>query len=249
MKSIISITFFCFIAVVSSCQTNKDNGVKSQKGGDINPVNTSLPVDDFEKKVKESGIQLVDVRTPDEYQQGHLKGAINYDYRSDQFAEQVKKLDRTKPVMVYCLSGGRSSAAADKLGQMGFLEVYNMQGGIMKWNAAGKPLDGGAQKSPGSGMCIDDFNMLLKTDKYVLVDYNAKWCQPCKRMAPMLDSLASAKKDKLKLVKIDADANKELLIVKGIQAIPVFELYKDGKLVWKHEGEMSGSALVRESKL
>ncbi|HXC06917.1 MAG TPA: rhodanese-like domain-containing protein [Bacteroidia bacterium] len=242
MKTFVYIAAFCLFSVVSSCQSNP------KKAGDKTPVNTALPVDDFEKKLTSPGVQLVDVRTPEEFNQGHLKGAINYDYRSPQFTDQISKLDKSKPVMVYCLSGGRSGAAAGKLGELGFQEVYNMQGGMMKWNAAQKPVEG-ASAPLGKGMCIDDFNMLLHTDKYVLVDYNATWCQPCKRMAPMLDSLVQAKADKLKLVKIDADENKDLLKLKGVEAIPVFELYKDGKLIWKHEGEMSGTALVRESKL
>ena len=83
----------------------------------------------------------------------------------------------------------------------------------------------------------------------MLVDYNAKWCKPCKRMVPMLEGVADKKKDKLILIKIDADENKGLLKEMGIDAIPVVELYKDGKLVWKHSGEIDEATLLKETKL
>ena len=119
----------------------------------------------------------------------------------------------------------------------------------MKWNAANKPTDTNPVSAEKKGMSLDDFITKVTSDKYVLVDYNAKWCKPCKRMIPMLEELAEKKKDKLLLVKIDADENKNLLKEKGIDAIPVVELYKDGKLVWKHSGEIDEATLLKETKL
>jgi thioredoxin 1 len=248
MKAYLFLFSLCFLTLVSSCQNSENKSSGTPPASDVKSINAVLPVDDFEKKLNSGNVQLVDVRTSQEFEQGHLKGAVNYNIRGDEFSEQVKKLDKNKPVMVYCMSGGRSAAAAKKLGELGFTEVYNLQGGVMKWNAEGKPLDAGSSPA-GKGMCIDDFNMLLKTDKYVLVDYAARWCQPCRQMAPMLDSIALIKKESLKLVRIDADDNKDLLKVKGVEAIPVLELYKDGKLVWKHEGELNATTLVKEAKL
>jgi len=151
--------------------------------------------------------------------------------------------------LVYCLSGGRSSSATELMSDKGFLEVYNMQGGIMKWNANNKPLDTGTEIPVYKGLSIEEFTSLIKTEKYVLVDYNAKWCMPCKKMAPMLDSFSENRKEKLFLVKIDADENKKLLEEKHIESIPVLELYKNGKLLWKHEGEIDEATLIKETKL
>lgn len=80
---------------------------------------------------------LVDVRTPGEYESGHLKGALNIDWNNSNFNDQVTKLDKNKPVFVYCKSGGRSGAAAQALKEMGFKEVYDMDGGITSWNKQG----------------------------------------------------------------------------------------------------------------
>jgi thioredoxin len=131
----------------------------------------------------------------------------------------------------------------------GFQEIYNMQGGIMKWNAANKALISGTVNNSSESMSVEEFNGLLKSDKLVLIDYNAKWCKPCKKMAPMLKAFAEQRKDQIILIEIDADKNKDLLKQKGIESIPVLELYKDGKLVWKHDGEIDEETLIKETKL
>ncbi|HXU26869.1 MAG TPA: thioredoxin domain-containing protein [Bacteroidia bacterium] len=228
---------------VTSCQSQT-------KGNSSKQINITIAVDEFDKKLSETkDVQLVDVRTPEEYQEGHLKNALNYNINGDDFNSQLSKLDKTKPVMVYCLGGGRSAEAAKIMEEKGFTEVYNMQGGIMKWNAANKPLDNVTASTTSTGLSVDDFNKILKTEKFVLVDYNAKWCKPCKKMAPMLDAIADKKKEKLTFIKIDADENKTLLKEKKIEAIPVLELYKNGKLIWKHEGEIDEATLLKETNL
>ncbi len=230
-------------ASVFSCQ-NQTQGTNSNR-----PINTSISIDDFEKKLSTNDIQLVDVRTPEEFNQGHLKGALNYNINSGEFQQQIAKLDKSKVVLVYCLSGGRSASAAELMSTNGFQEIYNMQGGIMKWTAANKPLDMGTANNVSTGLTVKDFNKLLKTEKLVLIDYNAKWCKPCKNMAPMLEAFADKRKEKIVLIKIDADENKYLLKQKGIESIPVLELYKNGKLLWKHEGEIDEATLIKKIKL
>lgn len=240
MKSIFYITLFCSSVGIFSCQ-NQTNPTNTKT------INSSITVDEFEKKLS-GDVQLIDVRTPEEFNQSHLKGALNYNISSPEFENQISKLSKNKTVMVYCLSGGRSGSAAELMAGKGFIKVYNMQGGIMKWNAANKPMDDGTSVKK-NGMTEADFNQLLKSDKYVLVDYNAKWCEPCKRMAPMLDTFVNKRKEKMILVKIDADENKDLLKQKGIESLPVLELYKNDKLVWKHSGEIDESILINEIKL
>jgi rhodanese-related sulfurtransferase len=83
---------------------------------------------------------LIDVRTPEEFSEGHLAGARNYDWNGGHFEHQVMGLDKSKPVFVYCLKGGRSAAAASRLRDMGFKEVYELEGGTAKWQSAKLPL-------------------------------------------------------------------------------------------------------------
>lgn len=79
-------------------------------------------------------ITILDVRTPQETSQGKIEGAICIDFYSDTFAAEVDKLDKTKPILVYCRSGGRSASAGQLLEGKGFSQVYNLLGGYSAWS-------------------------------------------------------------------------------------------------------------------
>lgn len=101
---------------------------------------TDMNVNQFAKFISEDGIQLLDVRTPEEYNEGHLKDAININVFDDDFIDQASKiLDKNKPVAVYCRSGKRSADAAEKLASKGY-KVTNLLGGIMAWSKDGQPI-------------------------------------------------------------------------------------------------------------
>ncbi|MFN4234310.1 MAG: rhodanese-like domain-containing protein [Bacteroidia bacterium] len=100
-----------------------------------------LNANDFEKKIlSEKNIQLIDVRTPEEFQQGYIKGAKNINIYSSTFEQEINKLDKTKPVYIYCRSGNRSKSAAQILSKNGFKTIYDLQGGIGAWQSNNKPL-------------------------------------------------------------------------------------------------------------
>jgi rhodanese-related sulfurtransferase len=84
---------------------------------------------EFDRLVNEKKWQLVDVRTANEYHPGHIGNAINIDYLSADFKSKMAKVDKTKPLLIYCQSGNRSGKAAAILNEMGFKEVYDLQGG------------------------------------------------------------------------------------------------------------------------
>lgn len=83
---------------------------------------------------------LLDVRTPQEFNSGHLAEARHIDFYADDFANQLEKLDSSKRYVVYCRSGGRSSRAAKMMREMGFATVSNLEGGILAWQRAKLPL-------------------------------------------------------------------------------------------------------------
>ncbi|GEM_PF-6178827 len=102
-------------------------------------VNLLSPTE-FKKKVEEGGYVIVDIRTPREYQEGHIKGAINLDFLQPDFKEQVAKMDRNKKYLYYCLSGCRSQRAEKLARELGFKEVYELRGGLNAWKEAGYSL-------------------------------------------------------------------------------------------------------------
>lgn len=92
-----------------------------------------------EKMESEPGI-LLDVRSPDETRDGIIEGATMMDFYEDNFKNRIMELDRDQPVYVYCASGNRSGQTAKMLKDAGFDEVYNLEGGITKWEESGKPV-------------------------------------------------------------------------------------------------------------
>ena len=100
----------------------------------------TIEVDGFQHTLENSGDDciLVDVRTPAEYQEAHLKGAINIDVKDSTFKEKaLKQLPKEKTIMVYCRTGHRSAMAARTLTAEGYM-VFNLEGGITAWKEAGK---------------------------------------------------------------------------------------------------------------
>jgi rhodanese-related sulfurtransferase len=98
-----------------------------------------LNPNDFEILIKsDKSVQLVDVRTPQEVAQGHLPNALNINIADADFQAKMGKLDKSKPIAVYCGVGGRSGRAAKMLSEMGFKKIYDLEGGLKAWNAAGK---------------------------------------------------------------------------------------------------------------
>ncbi|MFP5471821.1 MAG: rhodanese-like domain-containing protein [Bacteroidia bacterium] len=84
-------------------------------------------------------VVVLDVRTPQEFSEGHMENAVNIDIYSSDFEAQLAQLDKSKTYVVVCRSGGRSAKASDKMTSMGFESVNNMEGGFTAWAGAGKP--------------------------------------------------------------------------------------------------------------
>ena len=95
----------------------------------------------YAEELKNESVTLLDVRTPEEYSDGHLKGAVLIDYQDSTFETKVGKLDKNKPVYLYCHSGRRSAAAQEVMLRQGFKKVTNLKGGIVAWQKAGMPID------------------------------------------------------------------------------------------------------------
>lgn len=97
------------------------------------PVAKNVSVAEFAELIKNENGIILDVRTEGEVAAGAIDGSINIDYYSDDFQAEIDKLDKTKPIYVYCAVGGRSGNAMKMMAKKGFLEVYNLSGGYNAW--------------------------------------------------------------------------------------------------------------------
>jgi rhodanese-related sulfurtransferase len=96
---------------------------------------TELNKNEYATQIVTNNIKPFDVRTPSEFHSGHIKKAINVDiFNAGNFNSYFEKLDKDKPVYLYCRSGARSQKAARKLLKMGFAQVYDLKGGYNSWN-------------------------------------------------------------------------------------------------------------------
>jgi rhodanese-related sulfurtransferase len=156
MKTIkkISVLLFASLLVLTSCKNAEEikkrelaeklasqpiqiiSVVKPDNLGEINKIS----VDEFDKVIQEKNVQLVDVRTPEEYAEGHIKGAVNINFKKRTFPDFINVIDKKKPVAIYCRSANRSGKAALIMQSLGFKKIYDLDGGIKAWKAAGKEL-------------------------------------------------------------------------------------------------------------
>lgn len=123
------LSFSLFIACNSDTKKSADNTAKTE----VQEVHVVLKKEDFKKAIANKDIQFVDVRTPEEYEEGHIGNAGNVDYLGDNFEAGIQKYDKSKPIYIYCRSGNRSGKAAKIMKELGFTKIYDLEGGYLGW--------------------------------------------------------------------------------------------------------------------
>lgn len=199
---------------------------------------------EFRKKLNQSdSALLLDVRTPTEIGKGYLRGAVFMDFYDSSFKEQVARVDRDKPVFVYCAIGGRSWDAAKIMHEMGFKKVYDLKGGIIVWKIKNYPFVKLESDSARQGIDKAGFEKMIMDNPLTLVDFYAPWCAPCKIMVPALDTIGRDMKDTVQVVKINADENLQLMKDYGLKALPYVMVLRGTKILFRREGFMSGDEM------
>lgn len=198
----------------------------------------TVDVNGFEKALS-TDVQLLDVRTMEEFNEGHLKGAMLADWKEkEEFARRVGALDKKKPVFIYCLSGGRSAAALSYLEENGFT-VTELEGGINAWKQADKPVEG---EKKTTKLSEKEYQEMVQSAEMVLMNFGASWCPPCRKMEPVLAELKTENPN-VALLNIDAGKEQDLMKANKVKQIPTYILYKNGEEVWRTAGEMKKSVL------
>ena len=102
---------------------------------------TNIDVNTAQQTLQQSQVKLLDVRTAEEYAQGHIPGAQNIDFLGNNFSEEIKKLDPQQHYVVYCASGNRSQKATQQMSDLGFTQVQNVLGGFQAWQSQNLPVE------------------------------------------------------------------------------------------------------------
>ncbi|SFZ92772.1 Rhodanese-related sulfurtransferase [Flaviramulus basaltis] len=126
MKTYLLFTYFIISLLVFSC-----------KQATSNKNLTNLSPEQFQTALKNNSVQLIDVRTPKEYDVNHIQNAVNVDFFSDDFSKNINEFDKEQPIFIYCRSGRRSAKSAIEFQKAGFTKIYNLEGGFLNWKSKG----------------------------------------------------------------------------------------------------------------
>jgi len=193
----------------------------------------------------EKGI-LLDVRTENEFKNGHIANAGQLNFYAPDFRSRLLLLPKDQPIYVYCLTGSRSRNAAQILVQNGYTQVYNLQHGIMEWNQQSLPVvsDPNARQDMDNNMEPLQFAELTQSDELVFIDFYAPWCSPCMKMMPMIETMKAEYNNKVKIVKVNVDASKNLVKELKLTSVPYLALYYKGEIVYSKSGAVTQEELT-----
>ncbi|UTN03791.1 thioredoxin domain-containing protein [Flavobacterium bizetiae] len=199
-----------------------------------NKSSNTVSLDVFYSKIQnEKKPQIIDARGPEEFALNHINGAVNFNLESKDYAAQIAKLDKSKPVFTYSIGAGRSVWLADDLLKKGFKEAYSLEGGIANWIGNGKPFYANSK----SKLTLAEYKKNIAENKDVLVDIGSIYCGACKKVKPVLETLKAQYGSNLKIVEIDLEDSPQVIAdLKTVKVFPTLILYKDGKIVFKKEG-------------
>ena len=200
----------------------------------------------FNKFLNDTDIIILDVRTSEEINAGYIPNSTFIDYYDKNFENKINLIDRSKKIYTLCKSGGRSVNAAKILSKKGFRNVFNLEGGFMRWKANKMPYDINLVNNDSSNsVLISEISLdsIIKNKINTLIYISTKWCFPCNKMEPIIDKLVD-NNDSLKVIKIDLDANAYAQEKFDVKSLPAFVLYENNSVVWRKNGIIAYDDLI-----
>lgn len=140
-RSIFATLVLLFVALFSGgCEGGAETGDTPDSRGAFIPIEVDAAAADAVRK-EDSSIVVLDIRTPEEFAAGHLPGAVNVDFRSDDFERSLSALEREKTYLVHCESGGRSGEAMEVFDRLGFRDILHLRSGFRDWKDSRFPVE------------------------------------------------------------------------------------------------------------
>ena len=200
----------------------------------------------LDKILNDTDIIILDVRTSEEINAGYIPNSTFIDYYDKNFENKINLIDPSKKIYTLCKSGGRSVKAAEIVSKNGFRNVYNLEGGFMRWKANKMPYDINLVYNDSSNTdLISEISLdsLIKKNTNTLIYISTKWCSPCKKMEPIIDKLVD-NNSSLKVIKIDLDANTYAQARFDVKSLPALVLYENNSVVWHKNGIIAYDDLI-----
>ena len=200
----------------------------------------------LDKILNDTDIIILDVRTSEEINAGYIPNSTFIDYYDKNFENKINLIDTSKKIYTLCKSGGRSIKASEILSKNGFRNVYNLEGGFMRWKANKMPYDINLVNNDSSNsdsISEKSLDSLIKNNTNTLIYISTKWCSPCKKMEPIIDKFVD-NNSSLKVIKIDLDANAYAQEKFNVKSLPALVLYENNSVVWHKNGIIAYDDLI-----
>ena len=139
MPAMLTVLLVLSVVLIASCTAKTETPNQQTPAQIIEDISPQEAFTLIQKKGDNPDFVVIDVRTPEEFAEEHIENAINIDFYSETFRDELNKLDKDKTYFIYCRSANRSGQALEIMEELDFREVYNMSGGIIEWKAEGFP--------------------------------------------------------------------------------------------------------------
>ena len=203
----------------------------------------------FHEIASASNITILDVRTSQERANGYINNSTHIDFYDDSFIDKVNLLNKENPIYIYCKVGGRSAKVSEKISELGFKDVYNLEGGFITWAGHNLPFEFNLENKSENlkqGFTKADIDSILSLNTKTLIYISTKWCAPCREMNPIVERLKRELPNHLQIINIDLDHNFFVKEMYNISSIPLFVLYENNKEVWRKNGIIAYSDIAEK---
>ncbi|MDF1739568.1 MAG: rhodanese-like domain-containing protein [Verrucomicrobiales bacterium] len=139
MKKLNHCLLFCLLGLFAGCEKHSSDEVAALDDT-VAVVELISPEETAALLKADDGVRILDIRTPEEFSEGHIEGAVNIDYKADGFETEIGLLDKSVPYVVHCASGGRSGQSLPKFEKSGFEKIYHLKAGFSGWADEGLPV-------------------------------------------------------------------------------------------------------------
>ncbi len=208
-----------------------------------NGPSSKIDAKELSKKAEEANVQILDIRTAEEFKANHIEKSVNIDINSPKFDSLTSVLYSSLPVYIVANDDKAADKGVTRMNILGFREAKALTGGVSAWEKAGFELVSEKPKVVYESDTIP-FLKARMGSKLVMVDFNATWCGPCKILQPTVEKIHDERAADVIVYSIDTDENPALAREYNANQIPLLVFIKNGKEVYRSLGVQPEESLL-----